>query len=77
MSDQLAWAIAIMRNHVDILHKIAPNDKWQENELYQRWQNWHSRQFLSDEEYLKLEDFLRRCCDRAVQLRQEKQQCTR
>lgn len=71
MNDRLTWAIAIIPNQVSLLSKLAHNLEWMEYPLLQRWMNWHTRQHLTDDEYLALENYLRSCLDRATTLHLE------
>lgn len=71
MSDDLIWAIATIPNHVTLLFDLAPSTDWINHPLFERWVDWRTRQMLTNEEYLSLHDYLKRCLDRAITLKLE------
>lgn len=67
----LQHAIAVVPLLVNDLVFMAPTPVWADHPLVQRWLTWRDRQFLTDTEYLRLENYLSRCCERAKELRRE------
>lgn len=74
MSD-LADTIARCHCHIGLLMEFAPNARWKDAPLYRKWESWRTRQYLTNSEYRRLENYLNRCCDRALYLHQQERLC--